>query len=541
MARLCRFRGLVSSLLRYVELVPTWQNTEPETIDLRGLEPRRKEVRPLIRSRWEAQTSWRDSLKPTLCLWLRNSLTSCVSNGGHEMDRKLDRRAFLKLTAAMTTSLFAGSVLSNCAPAPAPTPQPVVPTAAPQPTVAPLPTATPAPTKLPYAGASINFLTHPVFQPLLPSLDEYEKMTGAKIVFEGMPYPGIRDKIALELSTNSSAYDIVSMGSQWWTKSMVPGLEPISKFIASSPPEALDKVNKGMLEYNKSGGDQIGWPIRSGVFILFYRKDLYEQKKLSVPKTFEELRANAVALNSPPNTYGFYVMGTPDGFAHDDWVNTLFCFGGRILSDDGKKCLLDSPEALAATQFWSEWMEKGLVPPGTAEHNYADLITAFQQGLTAQAIAWSPYAISVNDPKTSKFSGKIGFAVVPVWEKSNAKHSITFSTGWNAYIPKASKNKEAAWNWLKWMTNTQNDLAMALKGNGPVRDTTYDSTAYNEQNPAAAVTKEGLAYGIMATPPVEPRAQISQLIAVELSGVAAGKKKPADALKSMMDQIKPLL
>lgn len=380
-----------------------------------------------------------------------------------------------------------------------------------------------------------------MFEPFLPSFSEFEELTGMKVNFDAMPYPGLTDKLALEMTTGSDAYDWIMSGTQLWSFSLLPFMEPLDDLIAAHPPEEFDKVNKGFLDMHKAEGHQYGWAIRTGVYIMTYRKDLYEEKGLSVPKTFAELRENARALNDPPNTYGWYCMGTPDSFSQSDWINYLFSFGGKLVSDDGKKCLLDSAEALAATKFWSEWMTEGLVPPGTAEHKYSDLITAMQQGLAAQCFHYSPYVIPFNDPEQSKFPGKFGHCVVPVWEKSGLDHSISFNTGMGCWMPKASKHKEAAWEWMRWVTNPENDLAMALGGNGPTRDTTFDHPSFVEKNAAAPVIKEAMDYGRMTCPPVEARREISDIVAVQLSALAAGQQGPEEALQAMIDQITALL
>ena len=41
-------------------------------------------------------------------------------------------------------------------------------------------------------------------------------------------------------------------------------------------------------------------PVNPNIPLLFYRKDLYEQKGLKVPETWDEFYANAKALHNPP-------------------------------------------------------------------------------------------------------------------------------------------------------------------------------------------------------------------------------------------------
>jgi len=376
---------------------------------------------------------------------------------------------------------------------------------------------------------------------MLPPLSEFKALTGIEVIYEGLPFPGIRDKTALELATGSDVYDVMTLADQWFNLTILPTLEPLDDLLATSPPQELDKFSKGLIGLNTLQGKLWGWTNRTGAWILVYRKDLYEEKGLAVPKTFAELRENARALNDPPNIYGFFLQGSPEGWACDDWVNTLYSFGGQILSDDYKECLLDSPEAMAATKYWVEWATEGLLPPGTATHDYSDQITSLQQGLVAQAITYSPYVVPIEDPEESKTAGKWGYDVVPVWEKSGLDHSRTHLSGWMCVIPRASKHKEAAWEWIKWQTDPENDLYMALRGNGPMRDSTFEHPDFIAVNPAGPVIAEAMAYGLPPIPPVDKRVEIGLMIAAELSSVLTGEKDYKDALLGLKEDITALL
>jgi multiple sugar transport system substrate-binding protein len=391
-------------------------------------------------------------------------------------------------------------------------------------------------------GGTITWLGHPVFDELTKAQRaEYQELTGVEIKFEGIPYPGLRDKIYLELASNSATYDLVTMGSQWWTFDVAPKLAVLDSLITSSPPEDLEDVNSGLLSLFRVNEQQVGWPLRSGVFILHYRQDLYDELGLQAPQTFEDYKANAIKLNRPPERYGAVVMGTPDGFAADDWINFLYSFGGQILSDDLKEVVLDSAPGYAAAEYWASLIREELVPPGTPSRGYAELIAALQQGLAAQAIAFSPYAVNISNPEESRFAGKFGWAVVPVARDSGLEHSRTFLQCWGLFIPQASRNKELAWDFVAWLTNSKNDLAMALKGNGPVRNSTFDLPEYRQINPAGAVTVEAMNYGHIGIPPVPERPQIQNVLTTKFNTLAAGAKSPREAVDESARLIRELL
>ncbi|MCL4370628.1 MAG: sugar ABC transporter substrate-binding protein [Chloroflexi bacterium] len=460
------------------------------------------------------------------------------------LSRRLSRRKLL----AGFGALAGGALLAACggqpsAPASTAAPTKAASGAAPAPTAAAAaqPTAAAAPAVV-KKGGTINWLGHPVFDALTKDLRaQYQQMTGTEVKFEGIPYPGLRDKIYLELASNSASYDLVTMGSQWWTFDVNSKIESLDNLIKADQPEKPADLNSGLTDLFKVQGQQIGWPLRSGVFILHYRKDLYDAAGLQPPKTFDDYRANAQKLNKPPDQFGAYVMGTADGFASDDFINYLYSFGGKILTDDFKSCVLNSEAGYAAAEYWASLIKGGLVPPGTASHNYSDLIAALQQGLAAQAIAFSPYAVDINDPKKSKFSGKFDWALVPVDKKSGLDHSSTFLQCWGVFIPKASARKDTTWNFVSWLTNGKNDIAMAMSGNGPVRNPTFDDAAYKEINPSGAVTVKAMTYGNLGIPAAPKRPQIQNVLTTQFNAVAAGTKSPKEAIDESTKQIQALL
>lgn len=387
------------------------------------------------------------------------------------------------------------------------------------------------------------WLTHPVFDDVTRDLlGRYKQETGTEVILDKVPYPGLREKAYLELSSGSDRYDLVSITQDLWTWDINSRLEPLDALMRDFPPEAPSDINERLLSMFRGPDRKLyGWPIRSGVFIVHYRKDLYDEFKLSPPRTWDEYKFNARALNKPPERYGNFIMGTQDQFAFHDWQNYFFNFGGKLLSPDHRRCLINSEQGLRATEYWLSFVKEGLVPPGAASAKWDDEISAMQQGLAAQTIGWSPYAIPINDPSKSKYAGKFGWAVAPFDPRSGLRHSETFLTCWGVFIPRATRNKAAAFTFLSWLTNRTNDLLMALRGNGPVRNSTYAQSLYLQMNPAAPATVEALKYGNPGLPPLPRRPEITVLINQELNAGVSGKKSPKQVVDDITSGVNRLL
>ena len=73
-------------------------------------------------------------------------------------------------------------------------------------------------------------------------------------------------------------------------------------------------------------------PINPYIPLLYYRTDLYQQKGLKVPETWDELLTNAKALNAPPRMYGIVQRGARGAFdVTYDLLPYLWSHGGGHL------------------------------------------------------------------------------------------------------------------------------------------------------------------------------------------------------------------
>lgn len=140
----------------------------------------------------------------------------------------------------------------------------------------------------------------------------------------------------------------------------------------SGPDTASDLTADG-------GIARVGIPFGVNGNLLLRRKDLLEPAGFTeAPKTWDELVAQAVAINKPPlNGLGLALSNVGDANLQ---VAVLQSFGGRIADDAGKKVTIDSPE----TRLWLTWLkdawDKGLFAPGNTTWDGAGDNQAYLSG-----------------------------------------------------------------------------------------------------------------------------------------------------------------
>ena len=144
----------------------------------------------------------------------------------------------------------------------------------------------------------------------------------------------------------------------------------------------------------------MGLPFYAESIELMYRKDLFDAAGLEAPQTMDELMAAAAALHDPENGItGISLRGDRGaGLNVYIWTSFLRAFGGTYFDEDMKP-VLDSPEAIAAAEFYAEILQNyGF--PGPANVGWEATLTNMQQGNVAMIIDATVFGGPVSHQKT---------------------------------------------------------------------------------------------------------------------------------------------
>ncbi len=222
-------------------------------------------------------------------------------------------------------------------------------------------------------------------------------------------------------------------------------LAPINGYLTK------DKINtKGFyteaLRELSVAGNLYGLPLTVDARALFYNKKLLQAAGVQPPRTWAELRAAAVKLTKRDSSGKLLVSG----FALDDvglfsmWLKQA---GGNMLSADNTKTAFNSPAGLAVLDFWNTLLNKDKIYEtgfGRGEGNAQD---PFVTGKIAMFYS-GPWAIN----GYKKYGKDLDFGIVPPPAGPTGAKGAGMG-GFGLAITQASKNKDAAWEFLKWWLN----------------------------------------------------------------------------------------
>lgn len=399
------------------------------------------------------------------------------------------------------------------------------------------------------AANEVNWLMHPVHFDQMGKgklIERLQSETGIQINVTQMPFPQYQEKLLILLRQGSSDFDIIGISNSWWDGSVNRYLHPLEDLMANRP---LEDASDIVADYLYQVGDHnYAIPFRIGPMVMHYRKDLYDKYGLSVPQTMEQYYENAKVITEGEDrqVFGAFMMGEQSFFSLWDWTSYLYSFGGAFLDSSDlntAKAIVNSPQGIEAMRFVARLNEERLFPPGLLTSTWSDFISLMQQGRIAQAIEWSVYMQPVSDPAVSQVADRIAWAECPASADSGLGAGRTGTVGWGLFIPAAARNKEAAWDAMRWITRPENDLYMALHGGGPFRRSTIESAEYAATAKAPDVISGALARGAPVWDPVGTLPRASEIISrsvLDLAGALTGSIDAETACNNIAGHITEL-
>jgi multiple sugar transport system substrate-binding protein len=185
----------------------------------------------------------------------------------------------------------------------------------------------------------------------------------------------------------------------------------------------------------------------------FYRKDVFDEKAIEAPKTWDDIRALGPALTDEAE--GVYASG--DGLAKGAFLNVFLAY--TTLQAGGNPFDVDDKYKIAL-QFINDLMytDKSF-NPASLQKDY-DQINQDYVGDRIFAMRQWPFFYDVARAATDWYEdGKAEIVLPP--QGPGGKENSTYAAGWGFGIPSATKNEEAAKQLVAFLIDPANTGAMA--------------------------------------------------------------------------------
>jgi len=275
----------------------------------------------------------------------------------------------------------------------------------------------------------------------------FEKATGHTVHVTEVPYGEMHQKLMLSVQLKQGQYDIAQFDNSFLTPFGAAGtMLPLDDKIAASKEYDISDFSKGQQDYGKYKGQTLGLTLSTEPFIQWYRTDIYDALGLKPAKTWDEFKANAKAVKDSGKGDGFIFGYGPN--VSWWWMAMVWSFGGHLY-DDNYNPTVNSPEAVAATQFLKDLLP--YAPEGALSASSDDATIKFLSTDIGAMVQYSGYWGMLLDPANQKHLGKIGTAPMP-----KGAADVVHLAGWNIGIPADAKNPEVAWQFLEFVLGKSN-------------------------------------------------------------------------------------
>lgn len=344
--------------------------------------------------------------------------------------------------------------------------------------------------------------------------EDFTKKTGIKVEVIPIDYSVMYEKQMIELAGKTGAYDIVTVETMCLAEWANAGwLEPLDSYIAKTPEAEINYTD--ILEHYRWlltwGGKTYGLPYYTYDQGVHYRADLFENEaikqryhewatdplkrnpafedpenwpvkltELKKPNRymswteFENIARFFYECQDDPVPYGVGLMAGPVE-SNDEWMAIMWGLGGDHFDKD-YNIIVNATQGVHAMEIYCRLLK--FAPPGALASSYDEVVAQMQGGLIPMT---GPFYLD-QWPNMVKTEDKIPGAKMECATPVQGRGYIgCFALSMDA----ASKRKDAAWEFLKWLTGPEGQYSFAKGGGTTCRKSVLLNPEFDpDKNPA---------------------------------------------------------
>ena len=350
------------------------------------------------------------------------------------------------------------------------------------------------------------------FEKVVANYNAAKASAGVKVTTLAVPYDAFADKItaAVPRGKGPDVFIFAQDRLGGWVEAGNT-IEPIDIFVDKA---TRDRFIPTTVEAMTYGGTLYALPLNFKCLAMIYNKKLVAK----APKTTKELVEVAKAqTDSKVGRFGL-------AYWYSNWYfhAALFnAFGGGVFTADGKPAM-NSPGNLKSLELLQKWMDTDKILP--AEPSTVLVTSLFNEGKAA---------IVFNGPW---FLGEIAkgidysLAVLPTADEAGGKPLAPWMTVEGAYIAAPSKHKEAAYEFVQYLTDTPAAKILALEG----RQTPANKAVWTEPQGGNAPLLKVFRQQVDNAVPMPNRAEMTMMwtpATSAMTSVVQHSSSPAAALE----------
>lgn len=309
--------------------------------------------------------------------------------------------------------------------------------------------------------------------PIKPIIEGFQKENpNITINYESLDWSTTLEKLNVVM-TGGTPPDVVTIDMTWLPKYAALGAFADLNKLSGGKLNGVDwkdAYTAGALESITYQDQTVAALYDFDVYALYYRADLFEQKGLSVPTTWAELKEVSKKL-AEGDKYKYQWLA--ETFHGSQWI---FENGGSLLSADNKSVAFNSPEAVDAIQFYADLLtDQSAIYWGVDQ---GERIQGIKDGRIAM-FSDGPYNMGIMKSAAPEMAGQWRVALHPAGTQSGS-----YLGGTGLVIPAQSKQQEAAWKFIEYAMRVENQIGVyKYAGAAPALTAALQSPEVNSADP----------------------------------------------------------
>ena len=251
-----------------------------------------------------------------------------------------------------------------------------------------------------YKGTKIRFVSEPTPPTIVAKLlakDEFTASTGIDVEIEIVPLEQVLQKVTVDVQGRLGAYDLYYLDQSWTALFIGDTIDPREYYdrkrdLALPEFDWNDFSKSLMLGISTYKDKLIGIPFDIPIFILMYRKDLFDKHHLKVPTTMDEYMKVVKALDEAERGNGIYGTTGQLKAGHYsltcDWTAWLWANGGSVFGKDGFFSGGDG-DGMRGLTYMLDLVKH--MPPAANTWTWDGESQSISQGNAAMAISWGEF------------------------------------------------------------------------------------------------------------------------------------------------------
>jgi multiple sugar transport system substrate-binding protein len=333
-----------------------------------------------------------------------------------------------------------------------------------------------------FNGTTINLLlnNHPWSQAVRGMANEFTQATGIRTRIEIFNEEQFRARLTTIMQARSADIDVFMSlkpreGELWaragWYANLTPMLNDAS---LTAPDYNWNDFGEALRNAETINGQVVGVPLNLEGPLFYWRRDIFARCNVPVPETAEDIAPAAQRIKACVNDASFFAFSSRGlrGALPYTFAPFLFNLGGAFADAQGRSTLC-SPASLRAIDYYANLI-RNYGPPGSANYTFTQIIEVMGQGRAAMIFESSNEF--ANLMRHQGRANDLGVKVMPRGRETGISRPVVI--GWGLSVSAHSRQQQAAWYFLQWVTSRATQTRLIQAGVAPPRTSVFQGEEF---------------------------------------------------------------